>query len=355
MKNWITQTATGFLALVAVLLTSCEKDETQVTLAPASTPTLTASTTNAGVLQAGNAANNAVTYSWTPLTFDVPSATKVGTTVTYTLEFARTGTAFANATAVDAGTGASKALTVGDVNNALIRAGLTPDRASQVDVRLRANYSANQEPLYSTATTLSASPYSRELYAFGSFQGMADVTKAPFIQITDGNPQEYDGYLYMPAATNTFKLSNTNTSSGTVYGSGTAAAGATNSFALNGGDISLPGPGQYRMQVNLVNSSYTATKVVWGVIGSATPNGWDKPTMLTFDPADKKWKGKVTLVAGELKFRANDNWAINFGTNAAGKLVYDSPDNIPGPGPGEYDVVLDLNTPNAYTYSFTKK
>lgn len=354
MKNWITQTATGFLALVAVLLTSCEKDETQVTLTPASTPTLTASTTNAGVLQAGSAATNAVTYSWTPLTFDVPSATKVGTTVTYTLEFARTSTDFANATTLDAGTGTSKVYTVGDINNALIRAGLTPDKPGQVDVRLRANYSANQEPLYSPATTLSASPYSRELYAFGNFQGMADVTKAPFIQITDDNPQAYDGYLYMPATTNTFKLSNTNTSSGTVYGSGAAAAGATNSFVANGADISLPGPGQYRLQVNLANSSYTATKVVWGVIGSATPNGWDKSTSLTFDPADKKWKGDVVMVAGAAKFRANDDWAINLGADMAGKMSYGGGD-ITGPGPGTYTVVLDLNTPNKYTYSFTKK
>jgi hypothetical protein len=158
----------------------------------------------------------------------------------------------------------------------------------------------------------------------------------------------------MPNATNAFKLSNTNTASGTVYGKGSGAAGAANSFAEGGADISLTGPGQYRLQVNLANSSYTATSVKWGIIGSATPGGWDKSTALTFDPADKKWKGRITMAAGEAKFRANDAWDINLGVTTAGKMEYDAA-NIASPGPGDYDVVLDLNTPNSYTYSFTKK
>ncbi|MDF7811029.1 SusE domain-containing protein [Hymenobacter sp. YC55] len=353
MKNWITQAATGLFALAAVVLTSCEKDETRVVLTPTTTPTLTASTTNAGVLVAGNAANNAATYSWTPLAFDVSESQKVGVTVAYNVEFAQAGSNFANAASLDAGNGTTKTFTVGEINNALIRAGLTPGKSGQVDVRLRANYSANQEPLYSNATTLTGTSYSRELYAFGNFQGTADVTKAPFIQITS-NAQVFEGYLYMPNATNAFKLSNTNTTSGTVYGKGSGAAGAANSFAEGGGDITLSGPGQYRLQVNLVNSSYTADRVAWGVVGSATPGGWDKSTPLTFDPADKKWKGRVAMVAGEAKFRANDAWDINLGVDKTGKMDYGA-DNIPSPGAGEYDVVLDLNTPNAYTYSFTKK
>ncbi|UOQ67819.1 SusE domain-containing protein [Hymenobacter volaticus] len=158
MKNWITQTATGLFVLVAVVFTSCEKDETRVVLTPISTPTLTASTTNAGVLAAGNTANNAATYSWTPLAFDVSETQKVGVTVAYNVEFAQAGSNFANAASLDAGNGATKTFTVGEINNALIRAGLTPGKSGQVDVRLRANFSSNQEPLYSNATTLTGTP-----------------------------------------------------------------------------------------------------------------------------------------------------------------------------------------------------
>jgi hypothetical protein len=344
-----------FLAGLLVMASSCEKDETQVVLTLAETPVLTTSTTNAGVLLAANSGDALVTYSWTPLTFNVSSDTKTGVTVAYTIEMARPGSNFAAPASLEAGTGSSITYKVGDINSALVQAGLTPGISGQVDVRLKASYAPNTPSPYSNATTLTATPYSRELYAFGSFQGTPNVATAPFIQITPDNPQQYDGYLYMPNATNTFKLSNTNTPSGTIYGSGSAPAGSPNSFAANGGDISLTGPGQYRLQVNLANSSYTATEVSWGIIGSATPNGWANSTPLTLDTQDQKWKGRVVLTAGgAVKFRANNAWDINLGADATGKMSYGGPD-ISSPGAGEYDVVLDLTKPNAYTYTFTKR
>ncbi len=350
-----------FFSRLLLLLTvagvmACEKDETRVVLTPATSPVLTADRTDAGVLQAANSANDAVKYSWTPLTFGIQPEAKLASIVTYTLEIARTGRNFAPAAtvALEAGRSTSRTYTVGEINGAMIRAGLTPNMSGQVDVRLKAVYASAQEPVYSSVVTLTGAPYSRELYAFGSFQGTPDLTVAPFIQITSSNPQLYEGYLYMPNATNTFRLSNTNTSSGTVYGGGSAPSGAPNSFAVNGGDITLAGPRQYQLQVNLASNSYTATPVAWGIIGSATPQSWNASTPLTFDPQDKKWKGTLALVAGEIKFRANDAWTINLGVESTGRMSYDGP-NILSPGVGSYDVVLDLNTPNDYRYTFTKK
>ena len=61
----------------------------------------------------------------------------------------------------------------------------------------------------------------------------------------------------------------------------------------------------------------------------------------------------LDLVAGELKFRANDDWAINFGdTNANGSLEYDG-DNILIDDPGNYTVELIINVAE-YTYKVTK-
>lgn len=51
-----------------------------------------------------------------------------------------------------------------------------------------------------------------------------------------------------------------------------------------------------------------------GIIGDATPGGWDASTPMTYSKADGAWVIKdVTLKDGELKFRANDAWDINWG------------------------------------------
>ncbi len=52
-----------------------------------------------------------------------------------------------------------------------------------------------------------------------------------------------------------------------------------------------------------------------GIIGSATPNGWDSDIDMVQNATDTcLWTLDITLVAGEVKFRANDGWDINWGS-----------------------------------------
>ena len=54
-----------------------------------------------------------------------------------------------------------------------------------------------------------------------------------------------------------------------------------------------------------------------GIIGTATPNGWDADTNLVQDTADSHlWTLEITLVDGEAKFRANDEWVTAWGGDA---------------------------------------
>ncbi|MEM6800171.1 MAG: SusF/SusE family outer membrane protein, partial [Bacteroidota bacterium] len=47
-----------------------------------------------------------------------------------------------------------------------------------------------------------------------------------------------------------------------------------------------------------------------GIIGSATPNGWDADSNMVQDAMDPHlWTMNIDLVAGEAKFRTNDDWA----------------------------------------------
>jgi CubicO group peptidase (beta-lactamase class C family) len=83
----------------------------------------------------------------------------------------------------------------------------------------------------------------------------------------------------------------------------------------------------------------------WGILGSATPNGWDstEDIALTEDPKQKGlWSLKnVTLSKGEIKFRFNNDWNLNYGNNQADRLLDWFGKNIPVEA-GNYDIVLDL-------------
>lgn len=79
--------------------------------------------------------------------------------------------------------------------------------------------------------------------------------------------------------------------------------------------------GYYKVDVDLESKSYVLTPITTiGIIGSASPNGWDSDVDMTYVPynAETKelgyWEAKdITLASGEIKFRANDDWAINWG------------------------------------------
>ena len=51
-----------------------------------------------------------------------------------------------------------------------------------------------------------------------------------------------------------------------------------------------------------------------GLIGTATPNGWDSDTTMNQHPDSAHlWTLTIELTDGLAKFRANDAWTINWG------------------------------------------
>jgi len=59
------------------------------------------------------------------------------------------------------------------------------------------------------------------------------------------------------------------------------------------------------------------------------------------------------LVAGEIKFRANDDWALDYGDTGFDGTLEEGGDNIPIDEAGNYTIVLNLETPG-YAYSIVK-
>jgi len=109
--------------------------------------------------------------------------------------------------------------------------------------------------------------------------------------------------------------------------------------------------GYYFLQVNTDDLTYSATGYQWGLIGSATPGGWDTDTDMTYDPATGLWSVTIDLIGGmEIKFRANDAWDWNYGDDEADGSLELGSANILIPEGGNYTVILDLTSPRNYTY-----
>ena len=159
MQSWLTKTAVGAVALSALAFSSCKKDEVQATLMPTSTPMLAASTSSV-VLAQTNAAQTAVTFTWTPIAgFNWTNVEHpYNPAVAYMLQFDKKGNNFASAATIDAGAGPNTVVNVADLDAALLAAGLAPGMATAMEVRLRSVYAANS-PLYTAALPLTATTY----------------------------------------------------------------------------------------------------------------------------------------------------------------------------------------------------
>jgi hypothetical protein len=132
--------------------------------------------------------------------------------------------------------------------------------------------------------------------------------------------------------------------------------GADGTLEQNGANIAISA-GHYVIDFDAVNFTITITPAgtVWGVVGSATLNGWGaaEDVKLVPDPCnDGVYIIKdVVLTDGEIKFRQDDAWGVNLGDNGADGTTEANGANI-AVSAGTYDMTLD--TVNG-TYTLTKK
>lgn len=89
--------------------------------------------------------------------------------------------------------------------------------------------------------------------------------------------------------------------------------------AVLGGDNIPVTAGDYLVNFNSETGEYSFTAIVEyatvGIIGDATPGGWAADTDFEKDANDVHlWTSRLELLDGEAKFRADDDWAVNWGS-----------------------------------------
>lgn len=83
----------------------------------------------------------------------------------------------------------------------------------------------------------------------------------------------------------------------------------------------------------------------WAIIGDSTPNGWNSPDTDMYEVDTDVYQLYVTLIDGELKFRRDNDWAVNYG-GADGVAEFNG-GNISVEA-GNYLITLNLND-NSYS------
>ena len=143
----------------------------------------------------------------------------------------------------------------------------------------------------------------------------------------------YTGYMYLNQ--NGFKFCTQKNWDGTNYGGAFFGESEDNIMMTQEA-------GFYQVDVDLSAKTYTLTPFTIGIIGSATPKGWDGDTNMTYNPEERCWELKdVTLTDGEMKFRHTNDWNLSWGGELDNLTTQNGP-NI-AVAAGTYDIKLVVN------------
>lgn len=292
------------------------------------------------------------TFNWTDADFGFQAATS------YTVEIDFAGNDFATAVGLATTTGNTASITVGDLNQTLLAMGTKTNVPSDFEIRVTSTVNDNVQTLASGVSAVNILPYKvvinyPSLYMPGNYQAASgyesDWSPDKAQQVYSlKQDDKYEGYVNMVGDGIMVKFTldpNWDTNWGSDNGDGVLNEG--------GSDIAIPEAGYYRMKADIIGLTYSVLKTDWGLIGDATPGGWDNDTNMSYDMDSKTWRLTVDLSDGNIKFRANDGWDLNYGDNDFDGSLEEGGADIPIAEAGNYTVVLNLEVAG-YAYEIIK-
>ena len=335
-----------FCLVLSLIVFSCKDEEVGPILNIGASPEFTAPTANAAyVLKEADALKNFATFTWTAAEYGFQAG------VNYTLEMALTAEKFKEPVALGSVNALTLIPTIGKINSIIIAKGKPGGEPVSVEFRIAATINPDIPTIYSKSLVVNVTPYESvieypKLQVPGSYQGWnpADQKTVIFSAKSDG---KFEGFVFMKP--NTEYKYTVGPSWDLNYGDD----GADGSLDKSGANITALAEGLYKLNVNINSLKHEKLRTSWGLIGSSTPNGWDSDQDLIYDETTNTLKITLNLKAGEIKFRANDDWGINLGDDGANRSLEYCGANIAIATEGKYSVELFLNRA-IYTYKLTK-
>jgi len=316
MKNkiWILLTIIGLTTLI-----SCEKDETKILLSASPTaPTLSLPSDN--IVLKRTEASDTLSFTGALAEYGFVAAES------YKLEVISATGSFDSPTVVATTTNANSfKVAVGDFNAKMLSVPLNADESATIKVRVTSYGLPGVDDLHSPELTMTVTPYGYPKLVLST-----TPSQNIYSQLGDGN---YTGFAKLPAGT---PFTMTDPDAGKVYG------GSGGVLVENGDSFSVSTEGWYKISASTVNMDYTIKSFMIGLVGSATPNGWNAPDLkMDYNATGNYWYITTDLVAGEVKFRMNDAWDWNLGGTESS--LSQGGANLPISEAGNYTIKLYLS------------
>ena len=328
-----------YLTALFVFIYSCD-DVERVYYNDAAETVLSLSDDNL-VLNEENAVNEILTLTWTEPDFGFSAA------ALYSVQIDVQGGDFSNPQIISVGGAFDKTFTTEELNAKLLSLSMLPNEEGVASFRIKATLSEYQE-IYSNTVNITVTPYSSLLDLSTSLGVVGSATPGGW-----GNENILDLPFYTTATTNVYvayvslrngEIKFRNNNDWSENWGDDDADGTLDSYGAN---IAVSA-GTYKIEVNFNSMTYTMEEYSWGLVGSATANGWDGPDMmLHYNSFQDDWRTVVTLGDGEVKFRFNNDWGVNYGDDGADGTMEANGANI-AVSAGHYLVTMNLNT-QSYT------
>ncbi|ARN71872.1 SusE domain-containing protein [Nonlabens sp. SCSIO 43208] len=350
----------AFLAIAGII--SCEDNDSEeftINTAPSGEVMLSPDVVNFEVTET-NGNTLAERFVWNDLEMEVPVQ------VNYELQMDVENGDFSAPQVIGSTTENNLAILYSTLNNAATQLGGEHATPGNYSIRLVASVADPAvEPVISNLVNAIITPFSAypftDLYLVGAATAPGwnndNDNPALYRDPANDNVFYYSGYFVGDA----FKILTSPGFWQPQYGESNGAVGLNDGAGSDPGVFSIPADGYYDFTIDITgvtnssqgsssfsiapnaNGASATTYTSVGIIGDGTPTGWGSDTDMvqsTFDP--HKWSiTNVSLISGFMKFRANDDWAVNWGsdTELTGQGTQDGP-NIPVE-PGTYDIYFN--------------
>ena len=351
-----------FLSLAAAvgMIAGCQKPEMiqisapEDVVAPVLNPVAEINITPA------NLGLESVTFEWSAADYGV------ATQVNYAIEVATAGSA--DKVVLTSGINDTKAVVSYEAVNAILLydLGLASGISEQVDFYVSAKV-GEYPKIYSnvvttTATVTEAEKEYPKLTVAGSYAyNNWTPGKGQFVYDFEGTDTRYSGVIDFGEDVSALNFKFV----GSAWGENEFSVPSGEAQAPEAAELPLVAGGGDNIAAYTTHRFYSLTldksapKVIknfsfnsLGVIGDATPTGWDSDTDMEFNPEKQRFYVDMTLADGTIKFRANDAWDVNWG--GSNGVLASGADNIPVTA-GNYRIYVNLNDPANPTYELNEK